>query len=208
LSRGGHLMTETSEIRMGKGFPLEPLRKRHDSAWKYPGASGSPEELLVFLLFRASIKLQKTFDRCFVRFRMTAQDAAVLIRCVEAGEISARRLADIMSRDKGKITRFVDRLEAGNFLVRKSNPRDHRSLVIKATSRGRRVAPRLKVVFEEIRKQFFAGVSANDIDQLGSVLSQMCANADFLYQRQAARDRRRDKTHADGGLPGPQGERE
>jgi DNA-binding MarR family transcriptional regulator len=201
-------MAETSEIRKRKGFTLEPLRKRHDSAWKYPGASGSQEELLVSLLFRASIKLQKTCDRCFVRFRMTAQEAAVLIRCVEAGEISARRLAEAMSRDKGKITRFVDRLEAGNFLVRKSNPRDHRSLVIKATNRGRRVAPRLKVMFEEIRKQFFAGVLANDIDQLGSVLSQIYANADFLYQHQAAGDRRKDKPHADGGPPGPQGERE
>jgi DNA-binding MarR family transcriptional regulator len=201
-------MAETSEIRKRKGVTSEPLRKRHDSAWKYPGASGSQEELLVSLLFRASIKLQKTFDRCFVRFRMTAQEAAVLIRCVEAGEISARRLAEAMSRDKGKITHFVDRLEAGNFLIRKSNPRDHRSLVIKATNRGRRVAPRLKVMFEEIRKQFFAGVLANDIDQLGAVLSQMCANADFLYQHQAAGDRQRDKVHIDGGLPGPQGERE
>jgi DNA-binding MarR family transcriptional regulator len=201
-------MAETTEIRKGKGFRLEPLRKRHDSARKYPGTSDSQEELLVSLLFRASIKLQTTFDRCFARFRMTAQEAAVLIRCVEAGEISARRLADVMSRDKGKITRFVDRLEAGRFLSRKSDPRDHRSLVIKATSRGRRIAPRLKIRFEEIRTQFFAGVLANDIDQLGSVLSQVYANADFLYQDQIAGDRRRDKTHADGGLFASKGERE
>ncbi len=201
-------MAETSEIRKRKGFALEPLRKRLDSAWKYPSARGTQEELLVSLLFRASIKLQKTFDRCFVRFRMTAQEAAVLIRCVDAGEISARRLADIMSRDKGKITRFVDRLEAGSFLSRKSNPRDRRSLVIKATNRGRQVAPRLKVMFEEVRRQFFAGVLANDIDQLGSVLSQMCANADFLYQHQVAGDRRRDKTRADGGPAAPQDEPE
>jgi DNA-binding MarR family transcriptional regulator len=201
-------MVETSETPKSKGFALEPLRKGHKSARKYAGTSDSQEELLVSMLFRTSIRLQKTFDRSFLRFRMTAQEAAVLIRCVEAGEISARRLADVMSRDKGKITRFVDRLEAGNFLSRKSNPRDHRSLVIKATNRGRRVAPQLKVMFEEIRKQFFAGVLANDIDQLGSVLSQMCANADFLYQHQAAGDRRRDKTHADGGLPASQDDRE
>jgi DNA-binding MarR family transcriptional regulator len=201
-------MAETTEIRKGKGFALEPLRQRRDPAWMFAGTSGSQEELLVSLLFRASIKLQKTFDRCFVRFRMTAQEAAVLIRCVEAGEISARRLADVMSRDKGKITRFVDRLEAGRFLSRRSDPRDHRSLVIKATSRGRRVAPRLKIRFEEIRKQFFAGVLATDIDQLGSVLSQMYANADLLYQNQVSGDRRRDRSHAECGLPAPEGERE
>jgi len=40
------------------------------------------------------------------------------------------------------------------------------------------------------------------------VLSQMYANADFLYQNQIAGDRRRDKTHVDGGLPASKGERE
>lgn len=178
-------MADARETRKSKGFTLEPLRKGHESARKYADTSESQEELLVSLLFRTSIRLQNTFDRCFVRFKMTAQEAAVLIRCVEAGEISARRLADIMSRDKGKITRFVDRLEAASFLSRKSDPRDHRSLVIKATSRGRRVAPRLKNMFEGIRKQFFAGILADDIDRAQSILTQLHANALRLYEGQA-----------------------
>ncbi|MFI5056704.1 MAG: MarR family transcriptional regulator [Candidatus Acidiferrales bacterium] len=116
---------------------------------------------------------------------MTAQEAAVLIRCVEAGGISARRLAEVMSRDKGKITRFVDRLEAGSFLRRKRDPRDHRSLVIKATSRGRRTAPRLKIMFEGIRKQLYAGIFAEDVDRAQAILTQLYANAMRLYEGQA-----------------------
>jgi DNA-binding MarR family transcriptional regulator len=201
-------MTEMSETRKRKGFAMVPLRQGRESGRKCAGTetSESQEEFSVSLLFRTSIRLQKTLDRCFLRFGMTAQEAAVLIRCVEAGAISARRLADAMNRDKGKITRFVDRLEAGNFISRKSDPRDHRSMVIKATNRGRRVASRLKVTFEQVRNQFFAGVLTRDIDQLGSILAQVYANADFLRQDWAAEDRRADTVRSNRALPTPEGE--
>jgi DNA-binding MarR family transcriptional regulator len=199
-------MAETSETRKRKGCAMVPLRMGRESARKYAEANESQEELSVSLLFRTSIRLQKTLDRCFLRFGMTAQEAAVLIRCVEAGAISARRLADAMSRDKGKITRFVDRLEAASFISRTSDPRDHRSMVIKATNRGRRIAPRLKVTFEEVRNQFFAGVLTGDIDQLGSILSQLYANADFLRQNKSVEDRRADTARFVCALSTPQRE--
>jgi hypothetical protein len=60
-------------------------------------------------------------------------------------------------------------------------------------------------MFQEIRKRLFAGFLASDIDQLGSILSRLHANADFLYQDQAAGDQRRDKTHAKLANPIGQG---
>ena len=199
-------MAETSETRKSKGFALEPLRKGPEFARKYADTTASQEELSISLLFRTSIRLQKIFDRCFVQFGMTSQEAAVLIRCVDAGEISARRLANAMSRDQGKITRFLDRLEAGSFLSRRSDPRDQRSLVIQATRRGRRVTPQLKSMFEEVRKQLFAGFLASDIDLLRSMLSRLYGHADFLYQHPADGDRRTDKTRAKSRTPVAPGE--
>jgi DNA-binding MarR family transcriptional regulator len=137
-------------------------------------------EDLISLLIRTSIKLQTTFDRRFAEFGITAQEAAVLVRCVEAGEISAGKLAQAMGRDKGKITRFVSRLEASRFLTRTSNPKDHRLLIIKATRRGTRMAPRLRTIFEELREQFFNAILTQDIDQMGAVLSQLYENAGRL----------------------------
>jgi DNA-binding MarR family transcriptional regulator len=87
-----------------------------------------------------------------------------------------------MGRDKGKITRFVDRLETSGFLTRGSDPRDHRLSIIKATNRGRRVVPHLKMRFEEVRSQFFEGVLNVDIDKLETVLSQLHANAERLCE--------------------------
>jgi DNA-binding MarR family transcriptional regulator len=122
---------------------------------------------------------------------MTAQEAAALLHCVEEGETSAGKLARAMGRDKGKITRFVDRLEAGGFLTRRSDPHDHRLLIIKATHKGRRVAPQLKARFEEVRSQFFEGVQNVDLDRLESVLSQLHSNAERLCERKTLKETRR-----------------
>ena len=138
------------------------------------------EEDLISLLIRTSIKLQTTFDRRFAQFGITSQESVVLLRCVEAREISAGKLAQAMGRDKGKITRFVSRLEASRFLTRTSNPKDHRLLIIKATRRGIRMAPRLRTIFEGLREQFFESILTQDIDQVGTVLSQLHENVGRL----------------------------
>ncbi|MGC1414368.1 MAG: MarR family transcriptional regulator [Candidatus Acidiferrum sp.] len=148
-------MAETTENGKSGGFLRNSLRKREKTARKYTDLREWQAELSISRLFRTSIRLQTAFDRCFSPFGMTAQEAAVLVHCAEEGETSAGKLAKAMVRDKGKITRFVDRLESGGFLTRRNDPRDHRLLIIKATIRGRRVAPHLKARFEEVRSQLF-----------------------------------------------------
>jgi DNA-binding MarR family transcriptional regulator len=166
--------------RKNKGFMPDPFGEYVEPEKKTAGIREWRGEGLISLLFRTSIRLQTTFDRRFVEFGITAQEAAVLVRCVEAGEISAGKLAQAMGRDKGKITRFVSRLEASRFLTRSCNPKDHRLLIIKATRRGSRMAPRLRMIFEELREQFFDAILTQDIDQMGVVLSQLYENAGRL----------------------------
>ena len=67
------------------------------------------KDLLTSWLFQTCIKLQTSLDRRFLRFGMTVQEASVLLRCVEARRITPGQLAVALGRDKGKITRFVDR---------------------------------------------------------------------------------------------------
>jgi DNA-binding MarR family transcriptional regulator len=174
------MMSAARKTRKNKGFMRDPFGEGADPARKTTGIREWRGEDLISLLFRTSIKLQTTFDRRFAQFGITAQEAAVLVRCVEAGETSAGKLAQAMGRDKGKITRFVNRLEAGRFLTRTCNPEDHRLLIIKATRRGFRMAPRLRVIFEELREQFFDAILTQDIDQFGSLLSQLYENAGRL----------------------------
>lgn len=183
-------MAETTETGKHGGLLGDPLVATQKSLRKYAGIREWQAELSIARLFRTSIRLQTAFDRCFSQFGMTAQEAAVLVHCAEEGETSAGKLAQTMGRDKGKITRFVDRLETSGFLTRKTDARDHRLLIIKATGKGRRVAPHLRMRFEEVRGQFFDGVLNMDIDKLETVLSQLHANAERLCEVHAHKDAR------------------
>ena len=178
-------MAGTTESGKAGGFLRNPLATAQKSDRKYTGIREWQAELSISRLFRTSIRLQTAFDRCFSQFGMTAQEASVLVHCAEEGETSAGKLARVMGRDKGKITRFVDRLEASGLVSRKNDSRDHRLLIIKATSKGLRFAPQLKTRFEEVRSQFFEGVLNVDIDKLEAVLSQLHANAERLCAEKA-----------------------
>ena len=184
-------MAGATESGKNGGFQKNPLASARKAERKYAGIREWQAEHSISRLFRTSIRLQTAFDRCFSQFRMTAQDAAVLVHCAEEGETSAGNLAKTMGRDKGKITRFVDRLESGGFLTRKNDPRDHRLLIIRVTGKGRRVAPQLKARFEEVRSQFFEGVLNVDIDKLEAVLSQLHDNAERLCGERVSKDAQR-----------------
>lgn len=181
-------MTTSAKTAKSARLPRTAPGKAEKPGWKFASIREWQAELSISRLFRTSIRLQTAFDRCFSQFGMTAQEAAVLLHCAEEGETSAGKLATTMGRDKGKITRFVDRLEASGFLTRKSDPRDHRLLIIKATSKGRRVVPQLKMRFEEVRSQFFEGVLNIDIAKLETVLSQLHANAERLCEDKAHKE--------------------
>ena len=151
------------------------------------GARDWYRDLLLSTLFRACIKLQTQMDRHFRRFRMTAQEAAVLVRCVDSKEISPGALARAMARDKGKVTRFIQRLVARDLLKREGKSLDRRVVRLRPTNRGRAMAPDLKLMFDGIRDRFFEGTLARDIERVGKVLTIMLANAN----RNGPRNKRR-----------------
>ena len=168
------------ETRKPEGILAKPLPKGDQPSSNYAGLREWQAELSISRLFQTSIRLQNAFDRCFQQFGMSAQEAAVLLHCVEQGESSAGRLAQAIGRDKGRITRLVDRLEVGGFLSRQSHPHEHRRSVIRPTPRGRRVAPQLKLRFQVVRSQLFEGVPSIDIDRLEILLERLHSNAERL----------------------------
>ena len=135
------------------------------------------KELLPSWLFRTCFKLHASLDRRFLDFGMTFEEAAVLMRCVESGETMPSRLALTVGKDKGKITRLIDRLEAAELVKRLINLRDRRYSVIEATSKDKRLEERLAAMFDQIREDVFAGVSDTDIQRLSGTLPRLHGNA-------------------------------
>lgn len=147
-------------------------------------------EVLIATLLRTSIKLQKHLDQRFRRLGMTAQEASVLLIAVEARRITPGGLAHSLGRDKGKVTRFIQRLVARNLIRRKVKPQDRRVAELEPTSRGRAIAPRLRVVFDEIRDDLFCGVTPGNVERVGNILIALLANLDHGTSRKRGRKKR------------------
>jgi DNA-binding MarR family transcriptional regulator len=138
---------------------------------------GWRKDLLMFWLFQTCIKLQTSLDCRFLKLGMTMQEASVLLRCVEARRVTARQLAVALGRDKSKVTRFIDRLEASRLLTRDTDRRDRRFSVLKPTAKAKRIARDVASIFDNIRKELFIGILESDVRRLGRILPQLHKNA-------------------------------
>lgn len=151
-------------------------------------------DLVLSWFFHTCIALQTSLNRRFLGLGMTAQEASVLMRCVEAGKTSPGNLAMLLGRDKGMVTRFVDHLEASRLVTREVNRRDRRYSVIAPTREGKRMARKVACVFDSIRKELFAGIVESEVCLLNGLLPRLRKNAVAIGSRndmKAIRPRRR-----------------
>jgi DNA-binding MarR family transcriptional regulator len=191
---------------MAKRAPIKPSRKMasafvpisHTVLSKTPTGQEWRKDLLVSWLFQTSIRLQTSMDRRCLNYGLTLQEANVLLHCVETRRVTPGTLSASLGRDKGKITRFIDRLETGGLVTRDIDRRDRRISVLKPTAKGKQVARYLAFVFDTIRKELFAGISENHVRQLSRTLSELYKNATRIgvrTRRDAMQRRRRIGAH-------------
>jgi DNA-binding MarR family transcriptional regulator len=135
------------------------------------------KDVLLSWLFQTCIRLQSSLDRRFLRFGITVQEARVLLRCVESRSITPGRLAVLLERDKGAITRYTNRLQSSHLPMRVINQRDRRVPLLRPTAEGKRMARDLVVVFNKIREELFAGIVGSDVQRHIMLLAQLYKNA-------------------------------
>ena len=149
------------------------------------------KEFLLSSIMHTTFTLQACLDRRFLVLGTTFQEAAVLMRCAEAGAIAPSKLALTLARDKGMITRFIDRLEASKLVKRQINPRDRRFSIIRPTAKGKFLARRITTTFELVLHDLFIAVPDSDIKQLSGLLPQLCRNALLIGSKHGLADGRR-----------------
>lgn len=143
-----------------------------------------PRELLLSLLARLNIKLQTALDQQFKPLGLTAQEATLLLFCVAADETSPAKLAASMERDKAKITKLIQRLEANQLIHRAKSSRDQRVTLLRVRPRGKALVPQIKAIFEETRTRLFEEIPKEEIERLGEAVSRIYLNAKNLRGRQ------------------------
>jgi DNA-binding MarR family transcriptional regulator len=127
------------------------------------------------LIAQTGIQLQTAMDFRFRPLGLTAQEAALLIRCAEAKSRSSGKLASVIGRDKGGVTRHLDKLEARGLIERFASSRDRRVTLVRATRLGPKLAPRCSETFLEARSQLLGEFLEVEIHQLLGVLSRISA---------------------------------
>jgi DNA-binding MarR family transcriptional regulator len=134
-------------------------------------------DLLVSWIFQTWIRIQNSLNRRFLRFRMTALEASVLVCCAEARQTTSGQLSIMLARDKATMTHLVRHLEVRRLVRRDVLQRDRRCVVIRATGKGREIAKELTLVFDSARRALFEGIAESDVQRLGEMLPRLHKNA-------------------------------
>lgn len=99
------------------------------------------------------------------RMNLTLSEVAALEHIHASGEITPKSLGQRLSLSSGAMTALVDRLEKGNWVERRPNPADRRSVLIVPTpvmvkQRQSESGRRLLVQIDEIGERFSDGEQA------------------------------------------------
>jgi DNA-binding MarR family transcriptional regulator len=102
---------------------------------------------------------------------------------LEPMQVIARRpscrvydIATELSITIGGTSKLVDRIEGAGYCVRRANPHDRRSSIIKLTAAGRRVLAKAAKVFEdELQTRISSAVPERSLQQFYSTLVKMRA---------------------------------
>src|SRR5207253_2494167 len=75
-------------------------------------------------------------------------------------------VADGLLNRASDATRLIDRLERGGLAERLGNPDDRRSVLVRATAKGRRVFASVTPQLQDFHRRQFSNLSGAEVDQL------------------------------------------
>jgi DNA-binding MarR family transcriptional regulator len=137
-----------------------------------------PIELLLgggSLIHQVGRELDTALGRQLAPLGLTAQQAALLLWSARQ-ESSPSQLVTLLGTDTAGVSRLLDRLETKGLIRRRKHPDDRRSVVIELTGQGYTLVPRLPPIFGRISMRLLAGFSAEEVQQLTTLLERMLGN--------------------------------
>jgi DNA-binding MarR family transcriptional regulator len=130
-------------------------------------------------LLQTGLRLQTSLNKHFLKLGLTMIDATVVLRCIESPSgATPGKLAAAIGRDKGLVTRVIDRLQKKRFVVRVNGRHDRRITFIQPTSKAKKLAPALRALFAGIHRQLLDETHDSDLDRLFQLLAKLQQNAD------------------------------
>lgn len=133
----------------------------------------------VFYTIERTIKTYRKFSRnTFLKVvdDITVDQKLILQYLNDRPELSQNEIAELVFKDNASLTRMIDLMVRKEFLQRSINPDDRRRFKIELTAKGKDILEKIAPVIVENRKKAFAGISAEELDQLNETLNKIIAN--------------------------------
>lgn len=111
-----------------------------------------------YLIGHIAAEMKKMFARAVEGYGVTTQQCAPLIILYRGNGSTPTEIAQTAGIDVGGVSRLLDRLEDKGLVKRVSGGEDRRSVRIKLTKEGRRLAPKLLKVSYEMNNNVFGEV--------------------------------------------------
>ncbi len=138
------------------------------------------EDSIGYLIGRARAQLAKSLDEALAPQGITHAQGGILLMLLSGRFDNASQLAREMYIDAAAMTRMVDRLEKRELIRRMPSDDDRRVSQLQLTDDGRLLAQQLPAVYIATRERNFAGLSAEEMGFLKSLLRRILANGESV----------------------------
>ncbi|GAA4014488.1 MarR family transcriptional regulator [Actimicrobium antarcticum] len=136
------------------------------------------EESVGYLLGRVRAQLAKSIDEALSAHGITHAQGGILLMLMSGRFDTASQLARELYIDAAAMTRMVDRLVKRDLVVRLQSGVDRRSLMLQLTVAGKTLAGQLPEIYIAARERNFAGLSAEELGFLKSLLRRILVNGE------------------------------
>ncbi len=136
----------------------------------------TPDNSFAYAMHDVTCLFRKHFDRRAIRFDLTRAQWRALKSIRRREGLSQTELAEFLEMEPIAIGRVLDRLAAAGFVERRADPNDRRRWCLHLTAKAHGVTDDMEVLATELRHEALAGVSQDDFEAFGRVLTKIRAN--------------------------------
>lgn len=131
------------------------------------------EDCICFRMGKAVRKVTKAYREKITSFGLTHGQFFMLVAIMEEEGLLPSELAEKTAQDRATTTGLLDRLENDEWIERRADKKDRRSLRIFLTPHGNEHRDHIMKLFEETNQQFLNRFSQHEWDQMQSFLCRL-----------------------------------
>lgn len=153
-----------------------PLAPSADAVAAATAVWGDGPMALFTHLARTSLFLDALQEECLGPLGISFADYGVL-RVLELegprGALAPSRLAEVLVRTTGGMTKTVDRLERLGLVGRRPDPHDRRGVLVRLTAKGRRLCERASAAYLAARRRVLSRLDQDEITEIDAALRRL-----------------------------------